>query len=201
MHNSLYIQRLSETPAARWSGGVTYELALWPREAAYSRRDFLWRVSTARVELEESDFTSLPQYRRCILTLDKVLKLSHDRGPVIRLEPFTPYEFEGGSATHAWGQVSDFNLMLRRDAAWGQLSVCTLQPGQWQSLSPRPNGCCLLFCAQGRPALSRGGRPGCLCRAGDYLLWSRDLLHVINPGPDVARLILAQMGPGENNYK
>ena len=35
----------------------------------YQSRDFLWRLSSATVELEESTFTSLPDFDRIIPTL------------------------------------------------------------------------------------------------------------------------------------
>ena len=45
--------------------------------AVYADRDFLWRLSSATVELDESDFTPLPAYDRVISTLrgDMVLSL------------------------------------------------------------------------------------------------------------------------------
>ena len=52
-----------------WAGGVTTQLAISPAGADYGARDFLWRVSSATVSLDESDFTALPGYRRFISTL------------------------------------------------------------------------------------------------------------------------------------
>ena len=43
-----------------WSGGTTTQLTIAPAGAVYADRDFLWRVSSATVELDESDFTALP---------------------------------------------------------------------------------------------------------------------------------------------
>ena len=51
----------------RWSGGTTTELAISPRDAVYADRNFLWRVSSALVEDETSDFTPLPDYNRLIV--------------------------------------------------------------------------------------------------------------------------------------
>ena len=56
------------TPAddvtTQWSGGATTQLAIAPKGAVYADRDFLWRLSSATVELDESDFTPLPAYDR-----------------------------------------------------------------------------------------------------------------------------------------
>ena len=43
-----------------WSGGKTTQLAIAPDGASYAERAFLWRISSATVELEASDFTPLP---------------------------------------------------------------------------------------------------------------------------------------------
>ena len=51
-----------------WSGGLTTELSIAPEGSVYADRDFMWRLSSATVELEERDFTSLPDYDRIIMT-------------------------------------------------------------------------------------------------------------------------------------
>lgn len=43
-----------------WSGGTTTQLAIYPEDADYGKRNFTWRLSSATVEAEESVFTSLP---------------------------------------------------------------------------------------------------------------------------------------------
>ena len=45
---------------SQWSGGTTTQLAIAPSGAQYGDRAFLWRLSSATVDLEESDFTPLP---------------------------------------------------------------------------------------------------------------------------------------------
>ena len=44
---------------SRWAGGITTQLAIGPAGAQYPNRDFLWRISSAQVELEHSVFTNL----------------------------------------------------------------------------------------------------------------------------------------------
>ena len=61
-----------------WSGGTTTQLAIAPEEAVYAERDFLWRLSSAQVELEHSDFTPLPDYNRLISVLNWSLKLGRE---------------------------------------------------------------------------------------------------------------------------
>ena len=63
----------SDYRVSRWSGGTTTQLCIAPEGADYAHRDFLWRVSSATVELEASDFTMLPDYHRWITTLEGTL--------------------------------------------------------------------------------------------------------------------------------
>ena len=65
-----------------WSGGTTTQLLIAPEGAHYAARDFLWRVSSATVELDESDFTPLPEYERLIATLRGGITLTHNGGAV-----------------------------------------------------------------------------------------------------------------------
>ena len=46
----------SDMPVSLWSGGRTTEIYIAPEGALYAERNFLFRISTAEVELEESDF-------------------------------------------------------------------------------------------------------------------------------------------------
>ena len=45
-----------------WSGGATTEIRIMPEGSRYADREFLWRLSSATVEVEESTFTALPDY-------------------------------------------------------------------------------------------------------------------------------------------
>ena len=51
---------LKDMNTSYWSGGTTTEIFIMPEGASYKDRDFLFRISTARVEKPESDFTLLP---------------------------------------------------------------------------------------------------------------------------------------------
>ena len=98
---------------SNWAGGKTEELFIHPAGAQYSARDFDFRVSTAVVELGQSDFTPLPSYTRWIATLEGHICLTHkEHGQQINLEPMQPHCFEGGWSTRCTGTCTDFNLML-----------------------------------------------------------------------------------------
>lgn len=97
-----------------WSGGTTTELFIWPKGADYSKREFSFRVSSAAVELAESDFTPLPGVERWITPISGGFTLTHpDKAPVEMAPLAQPYRFSGEEATHCVGQATDFNLMLK----------------------------------------------------------------------------------------
>ena len=105
---------------SRWSGGQTAEIALWPPESSYARRDFLWRLSSATVECETSVFTSLPDYDRVIALLYGDLTLDV-AGQTVPLGLCQPYAFDGGPPVTSTGCAVDFNLMLRKGKCTGEM--------------------------------------------------------------------------------
>ena len=107
---------------SQWSGGTTTQIAIAPQGALYADRDFLWRLSSATVDLDESDFTPLPDYHRLIAPLRGEMELTHDGGPLISLAPYQVHAFDGGADTHSRGRCVDFNLMLRKDRCVGSVS-------------------------------------------------------------------------------
>ena len=133
----------------RWSGGTTTQIAIYPPEADYARRDFLWRVSSATVELEDSDFTPLPDYERQIATLAGEIRLTHNGSNPVLLRPGEVHAFSGADATHSRGRCTDFNLMLRRGQAAGALEALRLDHTP-AVLICAPDETLLLYCVQGR---------------------------------------------------
>ncbi|QAT43362.1 HutD/Ves family protein [Aminipila luticellarii] len=103
-----------EYKEGKWSGGTTTELAIYPKNSVYSDRNFIWRLSSATVELEESDFTPLPDYDRILIVLRGEAVLSHKEVRVIRLAAYEQDRFSGSYQTRSFGQITDFNLMVRK---------------------------------------------------------------------------------------
>lgn len=115
-----------------WSGGSTTELFIWPEGADYGKREFTLRVSSARVDLEESDFTPLTGVTRYITPLTGGFTLTHpDTDPVVMGPVQEPYRFSGEIPTHCVGKATDFNLMLK--GTEGEMALCEekwhLRPG------------------------------------------------------------------------
>ena len=104
------------TPAdyqiSTWSGGQTTQLFLSPKEGSYPDRTFDFRLSTATVEVEKSDFTDLSGYHRILMPLDASIKLNHLEQEVV-LNPFQSYFFDGGDPVSSQGTCQDFNLIYK----------------------------------------------------------------------------------------
>jgi environmental stress-induced protein Ves len=97
----------------RWSGGTTTELFIYPPTAVYAQRNFDFRLSTATVEAEESEFTSLPGYARKLMVLAGQTTLHHENHHRITLQKFDVDTFNGSWKTTSVGKCTDFNVMTR----------------------------------------------------------------------------------------
>lgn len=125
-----------------WSGGTTTELFLYPENGSYAARDFRLRISSATVDLEESDFTPLAGVERYITPLEGGFTLNHPgSSPVVLPVLATPYRFWGDVPTHCVGKATDFNLMLK--GCQGRMALCrdmaAISPG-FNSFYPTMDG-------------------------------------------------------------
>ena len=178
----------SDYRVSRWSGGTTTQLCIAPEGADYTHRDFLWRVSSATVELESSDFTMLPDYHRWITTLEGSITLTHEGGAPISLSPFDVHSFDGGVHTQSLGRCTDFNLMLRKGMCNGSVRPLHFAgSGTMEVGSPDPKSTMLLYCASGSGTLTAEGSI-ISCKQGESLL--------IGDAAQVA-LVLTADGPSD----
>lgn len=100
---------------AKWSGGITTQLAIYPADGVYAKRNFLWRISTAMVDDAKSTFTSLPGFKRIIMPLrGELLKLNHKEHHKKDLQHLETDTFQGAWTTESEGKVQDYNLMLAK---------------------------------------------------------------------------------------
>ncbi len=163
-----------------WAGGTTTEIFLWPQDGSYASRNFQVRISSARVDLPESDFTALPGVLRYITPLSGGFTLSHkDKAPVVLGPLDPPYRFDGGIDTHCVGTATDFNLMLK--GVSGEMTVevgaVALLPGFSGIYAPEALEVTLdgrvcrlaageflgIFCEEAHPAFLSG--PAIFCHA------------------------------------
>jgi uncharacterized protein len=124
---TLSIIRAQDCPPQPWKNGLgtTREIAIHPSGA--SNDDFLWRVSIAEVD-SAAPFSSFPGIDRHITLLDGAgFTMTLDDGRVHALTtPYAPFAFPGEAkvaVTLADGPTRDFNLMVRRAQAHGEVKV------------------------------------------------------------------------------
>ena len=107
------IKKIENFTQSRWSGGVTTQLYIYPENSSYSDRNFKFRISKATSEIEESQFTYLPNIKRYLSILEGRLELDFGEGNRKILNPYEICYFDGGLPIKAKGIVKDFNLMLK----------------------------------------------------------------------------------------
>lgn len=151
---------------------MTTELAIFPQKADYQEGDFIWRLSTASVEQEESVFTVLSDYDRVLMVLEGDVILAHEGQRVARLKAMEQDRFDGGASTKSFGVCRDYNLMVRKGSA-GYLDVLELteesavpdrkaQEGLSQS-------CQAFYCHSGYGVVTFAGN-SCLIKEGQQLV-------------------------------
>lgn len=113
----IFIYKKEDLTTIDWQGGKTTQLVIYPFDAVYPERDFLFRISTATVEVEESAFTPLHGIKRELMILSGELKIEHKNRYTKILRQFETDSFFGDWETRGYGKVSDFNLMTRSDVS------------------------------------------------------------------------------------
>lgn len=136
--------------------GLTEEIAIHPSHANFSRGDFDWRVSRARID-ESGRFSPFPGFARVlVVTAGMGLTLEHGASaPRARLRPFEPHGFDGDWDTRGElvdGPVADFNVLTRRERFESEVGALRLGARRWRESFER--GSVLLHVVDG-PAIAR----------------------------------------------
>lgn len=134
MSYEIELIRKDQLEVSKWSGGTTTQLAIFPKDAIYSERNFKWRLSSAKVEVEESVFTSLPNINRIIMIIEGELILEHEGHHRSILKSFNQDHFSGSWKTKSFGKVIDFNLMMN-EGCEGELEAIHLEKEQSNMIS------------------------------------------------------------------
>ena len=115
------IINLEDVAASPWrnGGGVTRELAAWPKSA-----DWTWRMSVAEVDASGafSSFGGVDRWFAVLSGAGVRLDIASGAATVSHIQTTrdAPLLFDGGAATHCKlvdGKTQDFNLMVRADRA------------------------------------------------------------------------------------
>ena len=146
-----------------WSGGKTTELFISPRDSSFADRNFDFRLSTATVEIETSDFTPFEGTQRHLMILSGEMHLEHEGHHSIQLKKGEQDRFFGDWQTRSTGTCVDFNLMLRNGE--GSLESIFLEKGESTTLSTT-NDFLALYLVEGA------------CEIGSGILQSNQLIIV-----------------------
>lgn len=121
------ILKKADYTTTQWSGGDTTELYIYPEDANYQKRDFQFRLSSATVNVEKSEFTKLEGVSRKLMLLSGEMELVHKDKYNKKLMPFEQDSFMGDWNTESYGQATDFNLMTRLNCT-GELEHIKISP-------------------------------------------------------------------------
>lgn len=135
MCEKMIVRTEKDYKISRWSGGDTTELYLYPEDGDYKSGNFQLRISSATVDVDQSEFTSLPGVERYLMIFQGHLDMVHGEEEKVSLEPYEVDRFDGGVPTVSYGRVVDFNLMLKNGAK-GKMEALCLEPGQEQEILP-----------------------------------------------------------------
>ncbi len=157
---------------AKWSGGTTRQIYIYPEGSDYASRQFDWRLSSATVDCESSTFTPLPGVHRHLMILEGKLQLIHQDHYQVELAPLEQDQFEGSWHTLSFGKVIDFNLMLKngRGILWPveKLSAGSIFSQTEKEACPQ-SAFKFFYLHQGSADIS-----GHLLQAGDFILCHQD---------------------------
>lgn len=95
-----------------WANGTSTELFVFPQNGNFLTRDFMFRISTATVEAEETTFSDFSGLTRILLPLKGHLTLIHEGRYTKELAPFEQDQFDGSWNTRSKGKVQDFNVIF-----------------------------------------------------------------------------------------
>jgi environmental stress-induced protein Ves len=172
--------RKQELIISRWSGGTRTQFAIYPETSNYEAQNFKWRISTASIDVEESQFTLLPGYHRELIVLEGRLLLEHEGHHSCILQTFEQDSFEGGWNTRSQGMAKDFNITFSIEC-YGKLKVFTIKSGELLNQeSPlekiekmnHEQRCRAFYCTNGELKMVWGDEEPVVLKAGDLLLLS-----------------------------
>ncbi|MCB0737659.1 MAG: HutD family protein [Bacteroidetes bacterium] len=132
---------------AKWSGGTTTELFIYPPTANFKKGDYSLRLSLATIDKSETVFTPKPDVERHLMVLNGPISLSHNNKDYELFAPFRVSKFKGDDLTKSKGIGRVLNLMFKQTCQ-GQLEMVSLAENQ-NLLINQENNKTLLFSING----------------------------------------------------
>lgn len=146
---------------SQWMGGTTTELAIYPKTSKYLDRNFVWRLSSATIDVEESDFSKLPDYDRVLMVLEGEVVLSYEGQRIARLKELEQDRFDGAWKTKSFGKITDYNLMVRKGSEGYLDIICPEEANKEYSSSEKTEKALAthaLYCKEGYFVISVDGQ-------------------------------------------
>lgn len=115
VHMKEKIVRKEDFITTKWAGGETTQLAIYPEDAAFSEKNFLWRVSSATFTSTESRFSDFSGYQRYILPLEGNLSVYHEGLYDRKLDRYEVEYFDGSWTTFSENTLDcrDYNFVVK----------------------------------------------------------------------------------------
>lgn len=192
MTEEIKVIKKEQQTTTKWTGGTTTQLAIFPEDSSYTDRSFLWRLSSAVVELEESSFTKLPGYDRSLMVLEGQLQLVHEGAQPVALKQYETACFKGGWDTISYGKAKDFNLMVR-EGMKRKLEHCCIDKSQSSTITHENTGFIACYCHVGKVDIVYKMESTHL-EAGELLLIRNTknvMLEAFNKGEQTVHVIIA----------
>ena len=100
---------------SKWTGGETNQLAIYPEDAIFANKDFLWRISSASFTSTGSKFSDFTGYQRYILPLEGNIKLLHQGLYRRDLDVYDVEYFDGSWTTFSENSLDciDYNFIVK----------------------------------------------------------------------------------------
>ena len=119
----------------KWSGGETTQLMIYPENADFSKKNFLFRISSATFTSTASSFSDFSDYQRYILPLEGELSVSHDKLYSRKLKQYEVEYFDGAWQTSSENSLDcrDYNFIYRKGS---QAGLQVLIKGDQQEIKP-----------------------------------------------------------------
>lgn len=167
----------SEHVTKKWDGGTTTQLYIYPENSNYTDRNFLFRISTATIETDESTFTILPEISRRLMILDGEIRIEHVGKYSKILKKFEQDEFSGDWETKSYGKATDFNLMTKGKTSG---SIESIQLNQEQVITiefTKNDNITLLYAFKGSFYLQNGKEKESIEKGDVYLINNNDCIN------------------------
>jgi environmental stress-induced protein Ves len=128
------VHKEKDCKVVNWANGTSTELFVFPKDGNFQTHDFIFRISTATVEAEETTFSNFSSLTRILMILEGNINLIHEGRYSKQLAPFEQDTFDGSWPTKSQGKVRDFNVMFKENVA-GKVKHFTINEGQSESFT------------------------------------------------------------------